>query len=635
MLRVFTDKELTPVLRKAEKNSGEFVQSVIHQSKLKATLRSKTSALYLGIMPRLVEGPVIWLMPHLDLHFLAISESLKDRILVFDLDSKNTSFVSQLRRSDYDASQLKNAKHRLKNIHSVNIFLDLFQYDLKRLKTVLDFVKSQKFRTIRLFWSGRDTRAQVLIKQFLETSEATGICWFDERNTVELTINTESLVELISKRQSDYSIIENATKNLSIIPNNEVLDDLVAEICAELNTLFGANISQPPLLSHAPTEEAGAVPTTETTETTDSKLELPARTKIYLERIQAVFGILGEEIRFKIMRLLGKEGSKSSSSNRSLRALVVSSPELQAKAEDRLESLRAVYPIVAYFSECRSHLKPTKILLDLYAYLIRSPRSNINTTLSLAVQQNYQDIRPKVWSELEMYTAYYLYLGSRRGKPKQPPQSREFQFNLGGGGFSHQARYCFNVAIIEYLMGILARQTSETIRWLDIGCGSGKVIHLINPPKLGVHDYECIGVDLAQAKIDMANAYIGKNRKFYCADAFNLPDHIMQGGFHLVTMFEFLEHVEDPVAMIAKAAKLSTTFVMGGSPLEQTITPSQGREHLWSFSQTGYEQLFTANELDLVLSNAMKIGQYANDYDWVTCVASHGLKLSDTNKFLQ
>ncbi|MEO0986385.1 MAG: hypothetical protein AAFY20_12645, partial [Cyanobacteria bacterium J06639_14] len=63
-------------------------------------------------------------------------------------------------------------------------------------------------------------------------------------------------------------------------------------------------------------------------------------------------------------------------------------------------------------------------------------------------------------------------------------------------------------------------------------------------------------------------------------------------------------------------------------PLDEEIHAAQCQAHLWSFSQIGYEQLFTANGLNLVLSNAMKIGQYASDHDWVSCVGSHRLELS-------
>ena len=580
MLRVFTNGELSAVLREAPKNSGECVKSIIHKHRPQFTLSSKDegTVLYRGLSARFLEGPVVWFTPRLDPSFAVINQSLKNRPLLFKLYPKNKFFVEELQHLGYDAHHLSNTKNKFQDVSSVNVFLDLSQHDSSQVNFIGKFIKLQKFRRVRLFWSGRDVRSQSFIKQFLKENGINGICWFDANNTVELTIGKKKFIDLVSQCQRDNSDIEEATRNLSVIPNEEILDLLFTRICQALHTLLGADIAAQPFVS-APSAT-----------TVDSSAEIDAQIDITTSSLESI---------------------------------------IQAKAASYLKRLRTVYPLVEYYAKCRSHLKPVKLLLELYTYLIKMPRKEGNQTLNLAVQGQYQDMRPRVWSEPEMYTARYLYVGNRGGKQsRKKPKSRKFDFPIGGNGFSHQARHCYNVSIIEYLMKVLANHIAEPIRWLDIGCGTGKAIHLINPTKLGVKKFECIGIDLARSKINEANSYMRKHKKFYCADAFNLPENILRGGFHLVTMFEFLEHVEDPADMVAQAAKLSTEFVMAGSPLDEEIHAAQCQAHLWSFSQIGYEQLFTANGLNLVLSNAMKIGQYASDHDWVSCVGSHRLELS-------
>lgn len=608
MFRLFSDEELSLLLHEAERNSGEFVKTIIHRHKPKALLlsKSKNSVFYRGVSSRFIEGPIIWFTPHLDPSFSVINDSLKDRLLLFNFHPSNQFIVDELRLESYNVHLLKDVGNDLTDVNSANIFLDLFQHNFTQLSAIADFFKAQDFHTIKLFWSGRDVRAQTCIKQLLKGSEVvTGIGWFDVRNTIELTLTSEMLISLISQRQKSYSQIEQVTENLSVIQSEEALTTLMYGLREKFETLLGENAAQLfpslPIVEEMQIEDASDVslPAVEASKRegdSDALIDNPEHTDLEPNVIPPS------------------------------RAKVKLNIALQA--ETYLHDLQAAYPFVDYFSQCRSQVKPQKLLLELYSYLMNMPRDSGNQTLKLAAQGQYQDVRPRVCSEPEMYTAYYRYRGSRHGKLVEA-QSREFRHEVGGNGYCHHARQCYNAGIIEYLMGILARQTTGPIRWLDIGCGGGRTIHLTNPEKCGVEAFECVGVDLGQTKIDDAKSYISENRRFYCADAFKLPDDVMQGGFHLVTMFEFIEHVKDPIAMIAQAAKLSTAYVMAGSPLDENVTPSQGQEHLWSFSQAGYEQLFTANNLHLVLSNAMKIGQYANNYDWVSCVASHGAKLSD------
>ncbi len=108
-----------------------------------------------------------------------------------------------------------------------------------------------------------------------------------------------------------------------------------------------------------------------------------------------------------------------------------------------------------------------------------------------------------------------------------------------------------------------------------------------------------------------------------------MPEEIPKRGFHLVTTLEFLEHLQDPAAFIAEVKKWVRSYIMVGSPLGEAVTPYPKKEHLWSFSQTGYETLIRKKGLNIALSNAMHIVRLENNHDWITRVESKGIKLSD------
>jgi len=108
-----------------------------------------------------------------------------------------------------------------------------------------------------------------------------------------------------------------------------------------------------------------------------------------------------------------------------------------------------------------------------------------------------------------------------------------------------------------------------------------------------------------------------------------LPDEIRQGGFHLVTMFEFIEHVEDPIGLIRAAKELSTGYVLGGSPCDELVQPVGATVHLWSFNKQGFIEIFRQAGLDVTLANQMEVGSYASGQDWLTCLGSKQRMLRD------
>jgi 2-polyprenyl-6-hydroxyphenyl methylase / 3-demethylubiquinone-9 3-methyltransferase len=90
----------------------------------------------------------------------------------------------------------------------------------------------------------------------------------------------------------------------------------------------------------------------------------------------------------------------------------------------------------------------------------------------------------------------------------------------------------------------------KNLRILDIGCGAG---FLSNP--LAVAGHEVTGIDLAEDALAIAKKYDTTGRATYLtADALHLPWGESQ--FDIVTAMDFLEHVDDPFAVVKEAARV-------------------------------------------------------------------------------
>ena len=308
-------------------------------------------------------------------------------------------------------------------------------------------------------------------------------------------------------------------------------------------------------------------------------------------------------------------------------------PLLKLEAKDALEQLREEFELVDYFCRKRIVVRPEQTLLELLRYLNSAPLERPgNRTVRLAREQGFSSMRPHVWSEPPVYEAFYRRLGTLQGVEVPEPGTVDFEMPIGGVQFAHDARHLYNAAVIEYAFGILSRQFEGPIRWLDIGCGRGIAAHLASPERVGVTEYEIRGVDHGERQIAIARSITSTKREFVRGDAFEELSRMRRERFHLVTMFEFLEHLEDPVAVLRSASRLSLGMVFAGSPLDERIGSRQTKAHLWSFSQHGFESLFRAAGLRVVLSNAMKIGRYEANHDWVSCMGTRSRRLSDTRE---
>ena len=87
-------------------------------------------------------------------------------------------------------------------------------------------------------------------------------------------------------------------------------------------------------------------------------------------------------------------------------------------------------------------------------------------------------------------------------------------------------------------------------RLLDIGCGAGFLSNA-----LAREGYDVVGLDASEASLAVARCHDETNSVRYDAgDALALPYPV--DSFDAVSAMDFLEHVEDPAAVVAEAARV-------------------------------------------------------------------------------
>jgi len=94
------------------------------------------------------------------------------------------------------------------------------------------------------------------------------------------------------------------------------------------------------------------------------------------------------------------------------------------------------------------------------------------------------------------------------------------------------------------------REQGRSAQVLDVGCGAGFLSN-----HLAREGFTVTGIDSSQASIDVASRHdeTGKAR-YLLGDASRLP--FPDGSFDVVCAMDFLEHVEEPAAIVAEMARV-------------------------------------------------------------------------------
>ncbi|KFI23336.1 hypothetical protein HW44_03635 [Nitrosococcus oceani] len=260
-----------------------------------------------------------------------------------------------------------------------------------------------------------------------------------------------------------------------------------------------------------------------------------------------------------------------------------------------------------------------------------------NLTWKAILSKNFvwNAARPLPLKPNKEYSDFYEFQGLLdAGKKKYAADNRhkpiELQRTLAlGDNLNHLFRRFHIANMIENLFAILGkRYPDDTIGWLDIGCGSGEIANAVNPQKIINNSFEITGVDVGLGKIERANGLACKNREFVCSAGENLQKTFNGKKFHLITAFELLEHLLDPLSFLKLNSSLCTDFFIIASPLQETLSFMPNRAHIWSFARTGFEGMFEDIGFKVIYSSEVRVGTYLGGLDWLAVIATRHQGLS-------
>jgi hypothetical protein len=254
-----------------------------------------------------------------------------------------------------------------------------------------------------------------------------------------------------------------------------------------------------------------------------------------------------------------------------------------------------------------------------------------NETFHLALERSTQCvIAPKAFKPFREYIFTYRFKDFGMRKKNAKGTARGFSRALLAGSMNHVVRKWQLIGLIEMLFTILRRERpNETIRWLDLGCGG----RACAANCVRVEDYlpdenwEIVGVDWNESALEAAKLGAGPHRTFLLGDVKEAVNHIGGGRFNVVSGFEFVEHLEDPVKTLKEYAPLCSDFFVAGSPLGEQQGWLPSAEHVWTFDRKGYEATLDAAGLAPVFANEAYVGKFSRGHDWVTVIGATDRKL--------
>jgi len=192
---------------------------------------------------------------------------------------------------------------------------------------------------------------------------------------------------------------------------------------------------------------------------------------------------------------------------------------------------------------------------------------------------------------------------------------------------NHYFRKTQAIAQVEALIGLAgSTDRNDKIRWVDIACGLGGITNAVLPDRHRKGPWQIQGYDLQISNVEHANACRPRGRRFFHGDCYQAVAAVaaQKSRVHIISMFEFLEHLEDPLALLREVATVNAEFVICGSPLAQRMdSPYNDRidpVHLWSFDRESYSRLGELTRLEVVSTTETRVGTYLGGLDWLTVI---------------
>jgi len=149
------------------------------------------------------------------------------------------------------------------------------------------------------------------------------------------------------------------------------------------------------------------------------------------------------------------------------------------------------------------------------------------------------------------------------------------------------ARYQIELNILKNMFQ-LVKLKSQKIKILDIGCGEGVILYLIDND-LKEKNIELFGIDSSTLALDVAKRKIPKGI-FKKTDVYNLP--FKDDSFDIILSSDVIEHVLEPKKMLSEIKRVgkNRSFVIIGTPIRYTENPMD-KSHYHEFFPQEFKKL--------------------------------------------
>lgn len=227
-----------------------------------------------------------------------------------------------------------------------------------------------------------------------------------------------------------------------------------------------------------------------------------------------------------------------------------------------------------------------------------------------------------IWPEAYYYSYYLMReIELRYSMPVPPPLSCEYFLTYDPNHLASMTRILQVVGMVQSVIGLLSSVKKKCIEWLDCACGGGYIVNLVHPEIVGCYDYNILGIDMNKAEIEWAAAQgAGMKRRSFKTMSTEEIDSCEK--YDLITAFEFLEHLYDPVAFLKKMKVSAGCYFIAAVPLNETVYmyENQGACHIWSFSQEDIIRIFEYAGFEILGTNEC-CWKNVNGMDCLTIVA--------------
>jgi ubiquinone/menaquinone biosynthesis C-methylase UbiE len=155
--------------------------------------------------------------------------------------------------------------------------------------------------------------------------------------------------------------------------------------------------------------------------------------------------------------------------------------------------------------------------------------------------------------------------------------------------------------MVEEIKIILSAEPTKrkAINLIDLGCGDGVQVHLINEflkkeiPQRNIH-----GIDVSEGALVIARRKntegLFKKESVY---AISFPDNF----FDLAVSSDVIEHVQDPEKMVEEAVRITKKggYVIFGTPIKFTENPLD-HMHVQEFFPHEFRKLFERDDIEII-----------------------------------